>query len=683
MRSGTTVAIPLRTPLFRGARRLRIALVGAPGGGKSTLFRAVQATSVRSAALAGSRREYDECAVQIGLDEARLINLPGLRSLLDLEDENRATLKYLLWGDRPAPISRHDREGLPAPFERPDVIVQVVDATALERHLELTLELAALSRPMVIALNKMDAARANGLYISSKALARRLGMPVIATSAARGYGVSQLFRAALDTVRTGVVPLPPALSEHLQRSLRPLAKALARADVEAAFGVPPHFLVTQLAQGDRYFMNELRQHFAGRVAEIDRLRAAASASLPRPLREELHAERHHHAASLAEAATRPDRAGEGKDLRYWLDEMFLSPRWSLAGSAAVFAAALFIVFGLSAWLDAITAAKLADWAANWQPRSTGGVIGRAVADGLIGLVGIVVPYMIPLMLLLVALEQSGVMARIAFAVDRAFHRIGLHGAVALPFLMGLGCNVPAISSVARATRGRERVAASLLVIFVPCSARSAIVLALAGKYLGGPGVFAIFASALVVMALLGKRLRRYAPQAEPGLVPEIPPYSLPRVRALLHETWLRTHDILTIVLPLLVAGSVVLALLNHFGADALINAMLQPVTQLWLGLPVVLGVPILFGVLRKELSLLMLYQALGSFDVDRFLDPIQLLTLLLFLTFYVPCISTFAVMLKSVGRRTALLSVLLSVVVALTVSGVARFSLLGIQWLAA
>jgi ferrous iron transport protein B len=158
---------------------------------------------------------------------------------------------------------------------------------------------------------------------------------------------------------------------------------------------------------------------------------------------------------------------------------------------------------------------------------------------------------------------------------------------------------------------------------------------------------------------------------------------MPGAGALLRETWLRTQDIVTIVLPLLVAGSVALALLNHYGADAIINAVLQPLTQLWLGLPVVLGVPLLFGVLRKELSLLMLYQALGSFDVDRFLNPIQLVTLLLFLTFYVPCISTFAVMLKSVGRRIAVASVLLSVGVAVAVSGAARLGLLAIQWVAA
>ena len=104
-------------------------------------------------------------------------------------------------------------------------------------------------------------------------------------------------------------------------------------------------------------------------------------------------------------------------------------------------------------------------------------------------------------------------------------------------------------------------------------------------------------------------------------------------------------------------------------------------TTWWLGLPVVLGVPILFGVLRKELSLLMIYQALGSFEVNRYLDAMQIMTFLLFLTFYVPCISTFAVMLKTIGRRDALFSVSLSVGVALLVSGVARFMLEGAQQL--
>ncbi|MCW8845860.1 MAG: ferrous iron transporter B, partial [Gammaproteobacteria bacterium] len=314
-------------------------------------------------------------------------------------------------------------------------------------------------------------------------------------------------------------------------------------------------------------------------------------------------------------------------------------------------------------------------AQGWQPISTGGVIGRAVVDGLIGLVGIVVPYMLPLVLLLVTLEETGIMHRIAFVVDRGFHKIGLHGAVAVPFLLGLGCNVPALSAVAATSRGKERFVASLLITFVPCSARSAIILALAGKYLGGLAVLAIFGSTMLVIALLGKLMTRRYPDTAPGLVQEIPPYSLPNMKSLLATTWSRTSDILTIVTPLLVGGSVILALLSHFHADAYINLVLTPITGWWLGLPVVLGVPILFGVLRKELSLLMIYQALGGFDIGQYLDWVQISTFLVFLTFYIPCVSTFAVMLKTLGKRDAWFSVALSVGVALLVSQAVRIPL--------
>ncbi|HWS12264.1 MAG TPA: nucleoside recognition domain-containing protein, partial [Rhodocyclaceae bacterium] len=239
-------------------------------------------------------------------------------------------------------------------------------------------------------------------------------------------------------------------------------------------------------------------------------------------------------------------------------------------------------------------------------------------------------------------------------------------------LVGLGCNVPAISAVASGVSGRERVVAALLITFVPCSARSAIILALGGKYLGGLGVFAIFMLTLATIGVLGRILARRYADSVPGMIQEIPPYRLPSWASLGSGTWSRTKDIVTIVTPLLVAGSIVLALLGHFGADRWINAALLPVTSWWLGLPVVLGVPILFGVLRKELSLLMIYQALGTQDIAPLLDRVQIFTFLVFLTFYIPCVSTFAVMLKMLGRREALASVALSIGAALLIAGSAR-----------
>ena len=672
--------VPLSTPLFRGHRHLRIALVGMPNSGKSTLFQAVSATSVHTGELTGTHRTYDECPVQIGFDEARLVDLPSIQSLNNLPHEDLVTLQYLLWGDQLPLVSAHEQSAPPAPFAPPDVIIQVVDATALERHLELTIELSQIGKPMVLALNMMDEARKKGLHINSSALSAQLGIPVVPTVALMGHGIPELFTAAANAVREGEYPHPQRPSEHIFKALQPLNKALHDPGLQKAFRVPYSFLLMQVAANDHYFMDELGQHFPERLPELLQIRARVEQTLPRPLEEELHADRHHLAASLFETVTRLGPTYEGRGWRYWLDELFLSPHWGLLGSLGVFALVLFVVFKGSVYLDSITAAKLIDWISAWQPATTSGVVGRAVADGLIGLVGIVIPYMIPLVLLLVWLEEAGIMQRIAFVVDRGFHKIGLHGGVALPFLLGLGCNVPAISAAAAVASGRDRIVASLLITFVPCSARSAIILAIGAKYLGGLGVFAVFMLTMIVIAVLGRLLTSRYPETGPGQVIEIPPYAMPTASALVSKTWMRTSDILTIVTPLLVGGSIVLALLTHIGADNLINTVFTPITSWWLGLPVVLGVPILFGVLRKELSLLMIYQALGSFEIGDYLDWVQIMTFLIFLTFYIPCISTFAVMLKTIGRKDAFFSIALSVGVALLVSGVVRVLLEVVQW---
>lgn len=675
-RCGVTAhTVALHSPLLRGARRLRIALVGLPGAGKTTLFDAVSSTAPQTGALTGTHRVYRACTVQIGLDEASVVDLPSLRSLHHLQDDDLSALKYLLWGNERPPVTAHEAGAPPAPFEPPDLIIQVVDATNLQSHLELTLELSHLGRPVVLALNRMDEARRKGLYINARALASQLGMPVVPTVALMGQGIAELFSTAVGTARQAVCPLPQAPSRHIAQCLAPLGTALQRPEIETAFRVPPQLLLMLFAAGHGYFERELQEHFAPLMPSLLALREAASQGLPRPLAEEIHADRHHRAATVYEAALRMGPPQSGRGWRFWLDAFLLHPQWGLLASVAVFAGVLFVVFEVSGWIDAQTTQRLIEATAAWQPQSTVGVVERAILDGFIGLIGIVVPYMIPLVLLLIALEEIGLMQRIAFVVDRGFHKIGLHGGVAVPFLLGLGCNVPAISAVARTSSGRERVIASVLITFVPCSARSAIILAIAGKYLGVMGVIGIYALTMILIAGMGRLLSRQQREVGPGQVQEIPAYTLPNWRVMLRETWLRTNDILTIVTPLLVGGSVVLALLSHVGADGAINTVLTPLTSWWLGLPLVLGLPLLFGVLRKELSLLMIFQALGTQEIGSVLNSVQIVTLLVFLTFYVPCVSTFAVMHKTLGRKEAWLSVGLSVAVALLLSGAVRLLL--------
>ncbi|ATX83060.1 ferrous iron transport protein B [Mariprofundus ferrinatatus] len=670
--------ITIHTHVYRGENRLRVALVGQHNSGKSTIFHAVASTSYRTGKLAGTQKPYAECPVQIGVDEVHLVDLPDINSLRNLTGADLEALKYLLWGDARPLVSRHERDKPPAPFSRPDIIVHVIDASVLQRSLELTLELAELGLPIVVALNMMDEAHRKGVEIEIDALSEKLGVPVIPTVALKGHGLTELFDQVLRSARARSCPLPQPPNPHIMEWASIMQKRVDIPEIQDAFAMPKNQLTMHLLESDTYFMSELASHFPEAVADVEALQQEAAQVLPRSLPEEIEADRHHRAVRLFEQVAslvhKPEVTWEEK-----LDMLFLHPRWGLVGSMAVFAAVLFMVFEVSTALDAMSAARLADMVSGWQPDTLSGVVGRAVVDGLIGLVGIVVPYMLPLVLMLVALEESGIMHRIAFVVDRFFHAIGLHGKVAVPFLLGLGCNVPGIAATKGLTSGRDRVVASLLITFVPCSARSAIVLALGAKYLGATGVFLLFVLSLLVIAILGRLLSHRYPEISPGLIQEIPSYAWPEWRPLMHSTWNRTSDILTIVTPLLVGGSVVLALLQFFGADVWINTALAPITLWALGLPAVLGVPILFGVLRKELSLVMVYQALGTFEVGLVMDWIQITTFLVFLLFYIPCISTFAVMLKVIGRKEAIFSILLSIGVALITALIVRLSLTGIE----
>jgi ferrous iron transport protein B len=662
-----------------------VAIVGRAGSGKSSIFRAASSTSTRHERLAGEGQAYEECLVEVGIDQISLVALPAIDSFHHLDPDSSVVLKYLLWGDSWPVIARHEVHQPESVFAAPDLLLMVMDATALERDLELALELRQLGKPMVFALNRMDEARAKRRFINVRALAAKLGAPVLPTMAHMGIGLADLFSAAVRAARdarsghahTESCPISP----HITAQLREIGEIARQPDVATAFDVPETLLTLQLAENDDYFAQELQAHFPAQHAALLAARAAANAALPRPLADEIHADRHHRAALCYEAVIRPGGEGTPPRWQIWADDLFLHPRWGFVGTLAVFALVLFFVFEVSAFLDSLTVARMIAWAEPWQPTDLGGVLGRAVLDGFIGLAGIVIPYMIPLVILLVVLEETGIMHRVAFVVDRGFHRLGLHGGVALPFLMGLGCNVPALAATAAVTHGRDRTVAALLITFLPCSARSAILLALGGKYLGGFGVFVLFMLAPVVVSLVGKLLKRRYPETTPGMIQEIPAYAVPTLKVVLANTWERSRDIVTIVLPLLVAGSIVLALLGHYGADAWINLGLTPITSWWLGLPVVLGVPILFGILRKELSLLMVFQALGTQELAGVMDTTQIVTFLVFLTFYVPCVSTFAMMLKLLGWREAMYSVLLSIGVALVVAAAMRWPLELVSWL--
>lgn len=227
---------PLAGPLLRGSRCPRVALIGQSSAGKSRIFRAASSTVVHHERLAGVGPAYEECQVEIGLDQVSLVDLPAVDTFHTLAGEVPVVLKYLLWGDRWPAIARHEAHQPEQAFAAPDVLLLVMDATALERDLELALELAQIGKPMVVALNHMDEARAKRLFINVRALSDRLGVPVVPTVAHMGIGLADLFGTVVRAAREKRAPTPQPPSPHIAAQLAPLAEIAAQADVANEIG---------------------------------------------------------------------------------------------------------------------------------------------------------------------------------------------------------------------------------------------------------------------------------------------------------------------------------------------------------------------------------------------------------------------------------------------------------------
>jgi ferrous iron transport protein B len=281
------------------------------------------------------------------------------------------------------------------------------------------------------------------------------------------------------------------------------------------------------------------------------------------------------------------------------------------------------------------------------------VLVRGLWDGLAGGATIVLPYLVPFLFGLAFLEDVGYLPRVAYLMDGLLHRIGLHGTSVLPFLLGYGCSVPACMATRILPSKRDRFIASVLATLVPCTARSNVIFALVAFYLGPGWALGVFGFNALVVVLSGWILARIWPEVSPGMVLEVPRYQTPSVKVMTRKVWFRLREFLVLSWPLLIGGSVVLGLAEHWHWDGSINLALSPLTRL-LGLPVVVGTTLVFGVLRKELSMIMLVQALGTTAINHAMTTGQILVFTIFITFYIPCLATIATLVKEIGRRMTL-----------------------------
>lgn len=641
---------------------MKVALLGQPNCGKSTLFNSVAGYRSVTGNFAGTTVQLAWSRVRVNGCQLELADLPGVYSLTATNPTEVAAKKFLLEADV-------------------DVVVNVLDASLLSRSLELTLELRELSRPMVVCLNMMDEAQRKGIAIEARKLQELLGVPVVETIAPRGVGVRELFARVLAAA--GRLPLPsPALRWHrdvvsvvelMETQLNGGARRVAGSQDQGSHAMPRSFVAVKLLEGD-----EDLAAAAPPAAQVEalRLRAELQRTHGRPPESVIMAERHDRAMDLFEqvaVVTRPR-----PDFRERLDAALTHPVWGYVVLLAVLLGFFWGVFGFGALAEENLSGVLdAAWT-RIEPALTTGTLGytavKSLWDGFAGGAGILLPYLVPLLIGLAFLEDAGYLPRVAYLLDGLLHRIGLHGTSVLPIVLGYGCSVPACLATRILPSRRDRFLATVLATLVPCSARSMVIFALVAFYLGPGWALGVFAFNAVVVFASGLLLTRLWPEVSAGMVLEVPRYQWPSPAVLAKKVWLRLREFVTVSWPLLLAGSLVLGLAEFWGLDGYANAALSPLTAM-LGLPAVVGVTLIFGILRKELSMLMLMQALGTTNVAAVLSATQILTFTVFLMFYVPCLATLVTMTRELGGRLTAAAMLYTLLLATALALATRVAL--------
>ncbi|MBC7361014.1 MAG: ferrous iron transport protein B [Candidatus Aminicenantes bacterium] len=631
-----------------------IVFIGQPNCGKSTLFNSIAGFKAQTSNFPGTTVTHAHSEVLWRGKVYSIVDLPGTYSLTPHEPQEKVVLTHIF-------------------KEKPDLIVNVIDASLLCRSLELTLELLELEYPMVVVLNMMDLAEKKGMKIDVEELEKKLGVPVIKTVAIHGLGTKELMINIERAVSSGKAPQAIKYSREVEKRVQQLMEIfpedfpiVANKRFTAIKAIEAETLAV-----DKFFLENNRAF----KQELDRIRKEISNLREAPAYEVISAERHHLALKIFEDCCRVRHAKVS-----WvekLDNFIMHPVLGYLFLLLIFAGMFYLIFKvgspLETWLlkpwEALRSSIESQFGQSLLAELLVGLI-----QGIGGGIAIVFPYFIPLLLLMGFLEDVGYLARAGFLLDAFMHRLGLHGKSVPLFILGFGCNVPAIMATRILESKRDRIVTALLIPFIPCAARTTIILALVAFLLGPWWALGFYFFNLLVIALLALILRKFFKYSSPGLILEIPSLKIPSLKNIWQKTYFNLKEFVRFAWPILIAGSVFLSLLTYIKFDRLINAALSPFVSGLLGLPQTLGVTLIFGFLRKELSLLMMFQALGV-GYQQLLSVItrtQLLTFVVFVNFFIPCLSTLAIIWKELGRKIAFLSIALNLSVAVVLSWLIR-----------
>ena len=528
---------------------LRIALAGNPNSGKTTLFNALTGSTQYVGNWPGVTVEKKEGKYKKHKDVI-ITDLPGIYSLSPYTLEEVVARNYLL-------------------KEKPDAILNIVDATNLERNLYLTTQCLELGIPVVIALNMMDIIEKNGDHINVKALSEDIGVKIVEISALKGTGVDKAAEAAIDAAKKGVAPAYPKFSgevEEVLDSIRPVLGNIPQ-DKQRWYEI-------KVFERDEKISDQMS--YDKEAAE--KIIAAAEEKMDDDSESIITNERYEYISSVLAGSYVKKNAGSMK-ISDKIDRV-VTNRWL---ALPIFGLVMFLVYYLAIntvgtmgtdWVNDVLFGEIVPGAVGGFLESIGTAdwLSGLILDGIIAGVGAVLgflPQMIVLFICLAFLEGCGYMARIAFIMDRIFRRFGLSGKSFIPMMVGTGCGVPGVMASRTIENERDRRMTIMTTTFIPCGAKLPIIGLIAGALFGNSAVigwsaYVVGIAAIVISGIILKKTKMFAGDPAP-FVMELPAYHIPTFSSVFHSVWERASSFVKKAGTVILLATILVWFMSSFG----------------------------------------------------------------------------------------------------------------------
>lgn len=525
-------------------KNITIALAGNPNSGKTTLFNAITGARQHVGNYPGVTVEKKEGKCKFQDKELNIVDLPGTYSLTAYSIEELVARNYII-------------------NEKPDSVINVVDASNIERNLYLATQLIELETPLVIALNMMDVAKSRGYNIDIELLSNLLKTPVITTIASKEEGINNALEKAIEVSRKPdnrkslIIKYDKEIEEQLEK-----LTDLIKKENFLTEKYPPRWLAIKLLENDTEIIKELKDNYKN-YEEITTISEVSRSYIENFFNEEpefiISDRRYGFVNGACKESVRQTQE----------DKITSSDRIDLILTNRILGIPIFIFF---MWLVFHLTFTIGNYPVEWIEAFfnllskligsiiPSGIIKSILVDGVIGGVGSVIVFLPNILLLFLAiaiLEDTGYMARVAFIMDRLMHLIGLHGRAFIPMLIGFGCSVPAVMATRTLDNNKNRLTTIMIIPFMSCSAKLPVYTLLTGTFfpphIAGTVLFSIYITGILLAIIMAKILSRYlSPEENSFFIMELPPYRIPTLKSVFLHMWERAK------LYLQKAGTVIL-----------------------------------------------------------------------------------------------------------------------------